>query len=198
MEPEWRNEPEIWLERFAAASRNKTRRRMCPTYIAGLIGSGDCESVQPMAARSDEVSYDRLHHFVGSGVWDEAQFEAALLAKADRQVGGDNASLIIDDTALPKKGRHSVGVAPQYASSLGKNANRQMLVSVTLESREVRVMVGLRLFLPENWTSDAVLLDRTRIPEEQRPYRTKPEIALAEIDRVRAAGVCFGSVLPTA
>jgi SRSO17 transposase len=121
---------------------------MCPAYIAGLIGPGDRKSVQPMAARNDEVSYDRLHHFIGSGIWDEAPLEMALLAEADRQVGSENAWLIIDDTALPKKGRHSVGVAPQHASALGKNANCQTLVSQTLASGEVPVMVGLRLFLP--------------------------------------------------
>ena len=99
---------------------------------------------------------------------------------------------------MPKKGRHSVGVAPQYASALGKNANCQTLVSVTLASREVPVMVGLRLFLPESWTSDAARLDRAGVPEELRPYRTKPEIALAEIDRVRAAGVRFACVLADA
>lgn len=192
MEANWRSGLDSWLEPFGAALRNKTRRRMCPTYIAGLIGPGDRKCVQPMAARSGEVSYDRLHHFVGSGVWDEAPLEAVLVAEADRLVGGDDAWLIIDDTALPKKGRHSVGVAPQYASALGKNANCQTLVSVTLASREVPVMVGLRLFLPESWTSDAARLDRARVPDELRAYRTKPEIALAEIDRVRAAGVRFG------
>ncbi len=41
---------------------------MCPAYIAGLIGRGDSKSVQPMAARDGDVSYDRLHHIVGSGV----------------------------------------------------------------------------------------------------------------------------------
>ena len=108
-----------------------------------------------MAARAGNVSYDQLHHFVASGVRDAAApLEAALLAEADRQVGGNDAWLIVDDTALPKKGGHSVGVAPQYASALGKTANCQSLVSVTLASREVPVMVGLRLFLPETWTSD--------------------------------------------
>jgi SRSO17 transposase len=61
---------------------------------------------------------------------------------------------MMDDTALPKKGRRSVGVAAQYASALGKTANCQTLVSATLARGEVPVTVGLRLFLPESWTSD--------------------------------------------
>lgn len=59
-------------------------------------------------------------------------------------------------------------------------------------------MVGLRLFLPESWTSDAARLDRAGVPDVHRSYRAKPEIALAEIDRVRAAGVRFGCVLADA
>jgi len=178
---------------------------MCPVYVAGLIGPGDRKSVQPMAARSHEAGYDQLHHFVAAGVWDARPLEAALLAEADRLVGGEDAFLVVDDTflvvddtALPKKGRHSVGVAPQYASVLGKNANCQTLVSVTLARREVPVMVGLRLFLPESWTSDPERLAKARVPQDQRTPRTKPEIALEEIDRVRAAGVRFGCVLADA
>lgn len=59
-------------------------------------------------------------------------------------------------------------------------------------------MVGLRLFLPENWTSDAARLDGAGMPEDLRAYCAKPEIALAEIDRIRAAGVRFGCVLANA
>lgn len=198
MDTDWRGELEDWLAPFVAALRHKTRSRMCPAYIAGLIGPGDRKSIQPMASRDDDVSYDRLHHFIASGVWDEEPLEAALLAEADRQVGGGDAWLIIDDTALPKKGHHSVGVAPQYASALGKNANCQTLVSTTLASGEVPVMIGLRLFLPESWTDDASRLERAGVPADCRAYRTKPEIALAEIDRVRAAGVSFGCVLADA
>ena len=65
-----------------------------------------------MATRAGEVGYDQLHHFVAAGVWDSAPLEAALLKKADRLVGDDAGFLVIDDTALPKKGRHSIGVAP--------------------------------------------------------------------------------------
>jgi hypothetical protein len=168
---------------------------MCPAYVAGLIGPGDRKSVQPMAARDSGVNYDQLHHFIGSGVWDTAPLEAALLVEADKLVGGDDAWLIIDDTALPKKGRHSVGVAPQYASSLGKTANCQSLVSVTLASREVPVMVGLRLFLPETWTDDPERMARARVPKDRQTALTKPEIAIEEIDRVIASRARFGCVL---
>lgn len=113
-------------------------------------------------------------------------------------VGGAGAWLIIDDTALPRKGERSVGVAPQYASALGKNANRQTLVSLTLASGEVPIMVGLRLFLPKSWTSHPARLARAGVPEDFRDCRTKPEIALAEIDRARTATLRFGCVLADA
>lgn len=194
----WRGDLETWLAPFVAALGHKTRGRMCPAYVAGLIGPGDRKSVQPMAARDGAVSYDQLHHFIADGVWDSAPLEAALLAEADRLVGGEEAFLVIDDTCLPKKGERSVGVAPQYASSLGKTANCQSLVSVTLASREVPVAVGLRLFLPEVWTDDPDRMARARVPEDRQTALSKPEIAIEEIDRVRDAGIRFGCVLADA
>jgi SRSO17 transposase len=198
MDMDWQADLDRWLAPFVAALRHKTRARMCPAYIAGLIGPGDRKSVQPMAARADELSYDQLHHFVADGVWDSAPLEAALLKKADELVGDKAGFLVVDDTALPKKGRHSVGVGPQYASALGKTANCQSLVSITLASREVPVMVGLRLFLPESWTSDPERMARAQVPENRQAALTKLEIAIKEIDRVIASGARFGCVLADA
>ena len=113
-------------------------------------------------------------------------------------VGGSDAILVVDDTALPKKGDRSVGVAPQYATTLGKTANCQTLVSLTLAGGEVPVAVGLRLFLPESWTGDPGRMASTGVPEDRRAARTKLEIAIAEIDRVREAGTRFGWVLADA
>ena len=171
---------------------------MCPLYVAGLIGPGDRKSVQPMAERLAPGDYDQLHHFVAAGVWDAAPLEKELLVQADKLVGGSDAVLVIDDTAVPKKGKHSVGVAWQYALALGKNANCQTLVSLTLARDEVPVMVALRLFLPESWTSDLSRLKRAGVPVEYRTARTKPGIALAEIDRLIVTGVRFACVLADA
>ena len=192
---DWRIDLERWLAPFVAGLSHPARRRMCPLYIAGLIGPGDRKSVQPMAARVGDVGYDQLHHFVAAGVWDSVPLEKTLLEEADRLVGDEAGFLVVDDTALPKKGTHSVGVSAQYASSLGKTANCQSLVSVTLASREVPVMVGLRLFLPDTWTDDAERMTRARVPKDRQVALTKPEIAIEEIDRVIASGARFGCVL---
>ena len=195
---DWEGELGRWLEPFLERLGHKARRRMCPLYVAGLIGPGDRKSVAPMAERFAPGDYDRLHHFVAAGVWDAAPLETELLVQADKLVGGSDAVLVIDDTAMPKKGEHSVGVAAQYASALGKTANCQTLVSLTLARGEVPVTVALRLFLPESWTNDPGRLQRAGVPIAHRTARTKPQIALAEIDRLIAGGVRFGCVLADA
>jgi len=71
-------------------------------------------------------------------------------------------------------------------------------IDEAMPSREVPVMVGLRLFLPETWTGDQARLERAGVPAEYRSARAKSEIALAELDRLIAAGVGFGTVLADA
>ena len=108
MDVDWQADLDRWLARFVAALRHKTRARMCPFCVAGLIGPGDRESVQPMAVRAGEIGYDQVHHFAAAGVWHSALLDAALLKEAAGLVGDEAGFLVIDDTALPKKGCHSV------------------------------------------------------------------------------------------
>jgi SRSO17 transposase len=194
----WEDELQHWLEPFLTSLRHPARRRMCPLYVAGLIGPGERKSLQPIALRLAPADYDQLHHFVAVGPWDEAPLEAELLAQANQLVGGPDAILVIDDTALPKKGTHSVGVARQYAGALGKNANCQTLVSLTLAQDEVPIPVRLRLFLPETWTNDPARLQQAGVPEALWAARSKPEIALDELKRLLQAGVSFGAVVADA
>jgi len=194
----WERELQSWLEPFLTHLRHPARRRMCPLYVAGLIGPGERKSLQPMAARVAPADYDQLHHFVAVGPWDEAPLEAELLAQANRLVGGSKAILVIDDTALPKKGTHSVGVGPQYAGALGKNTNCQTLVSLTLARDEVPIPIVLRLFLPDTWIKAPERLQRAGVPEAFWAARSKPEMALEELQRVMQAGVSFGAVVSDA
>jgi SRSO17 transposase len=85
--------------------------------------------------------------------------------------------LVIDDKAVPKKREPSVGVAAQYASALGKIANWQTLVSVTLARGEVPVPVALRLFLPQSCTNDPARLQpagvRSSTGRHERSHRSR-------------------------
>ena len=195
---EWEAELADWLDPFLNALGHKARRRWAGVYIRGLLGRTERKSVQPMAADLTPDDYDQLHNFIASRSWDGATLEAILAAKADALVGGKGAILVIDDVALPKKGSHSVGVAHQYCGALGKQANCQVLVSLTLARNNVPVPVGLRLFLPDAWATDAERCRRAGVPIDRVRERTKPQIALDELDRLRARGVRFDMVVADA
>jgi len=66
MDVDWQADLDHWLQPFLAGLSHPARRRMCPLYIAGLIGPGDRKSVQPMAARTGEVGYDQLRRAAAS------------------------------------------------------------------------------------------------------------------------------------
>ena len=187
-----------WLEPFLEVLGHKKRRTWAPFYLRGLLGPGERKSLQPMAACLGLSGHDQLQHFIASPAWDDGPLWRVLAERADRLVGGPQAALVIDDTALPKKGRLSVGVARQYCGQLGKRANCQALVSLTLAGREVPVPVGLRLFLPAEWTSDPERCAAAGVPEAEIAARSKGAIALAELDRLIAAGLRFGVVLADA
>src|ERR671929_2008268 len=197
LKEDWEAELERWLEPFLARLRRRAQRHWAPFYLKGLILPGERKSLEPMAARVAPGDTQQLHHFVSTSPWATSPLEEELVRAADRLVGGPDAVLVVDDTALVKQGRHSVGVKRQYCGQLGKRANCQALVSLTLARSEVPVGVGLRLFLPEDWSVDAARRAAAGVPEA---VADPPEwrIALDEVDRVLAAGARFGCVLADA
>jgi SRSO17 transposase len=193
-EEQWEAQFEQWVQPFLAQFGHKAQRRWAPMYLRGLIAPGERKSVEPMARRQCPQDKEQLHHFVATSRWDVCDHERVLLDKADALVGGRDSHLIVDDTALVKKGKHSVGVVHQYCGQLGKNANCQALVSVTLARDEMPVPVALRLYLPEPWANDLTRRRKCGVPEAVS-FRPKWKIALDEIARIVEAGVSFGDVL---
>ncbi len=187
-----------WLELFLGALGHKRRRLWAPLYLRGLLGPSERKSLQPMAACLRLSGHDQPQHFIASPAWDDAPLWGVLAAQADRLVGGPRAALVIDHTALPKKGTLSVGVGRQYCGQMSKRARCQALVSLTLAGAEVPVPVSLRLFLPEEWTRDPERCAAAGVPEAEVVARSTGAIALAELDRLIAAEVRFGMVLADA
>ena len=117
--PDWQSEFETWLAPFLMRLRRKEQRRWAPVYLQGLLGPGERKSVEPMAARVAPGDVQQLHHFIAASPWAVAPLEEELVRQAERLVGGPDAVLVIDDTALVKQGKHSVGVARQSGLSFG-------------------------------------------------------------------------------
>ena len=183
-----------YLARLAEVIGHADRREPLRAYMAGLLLPGERKSVEPMAAKVDprnvESRHQSMHHFVAEAPWDAgAVIRAArdwALEQFDRHAPIQ--AWIIDDTGIPKKGKHSVGVARQYCGVLGKQDNCQVAVSITLTNDVLSVPAAYRLYLPESWAEDKARRRTARVPEEVE-FRKKWQIALEEIDRLLADGV---------
>lgn len=194
---EWSSQLDRWLEPFLEVLGDKRRRKWAPLYLMGLLLPGERKSMEPISERVAPDDIEQIHHFVSTSRWDPAPLEEVLCEKVDAMLGGPTSFLIVDDTSLPKKGTESVGVAHQYCGALGKQANCQVLVSLTLSRDEIPAAVGLRLYLPKAWANDPERCATVKVPTSV-VYKPKWRIALDEIDRVRTSGVRFGCVLADA
>jgi SRSO17 transposase len=169
-------------------------------YCVGLVMPAERKSVEPMAAltapKRVAAQHQSLLHFVGEGGWSDAKVlakvRAMVLPKIERR--GAIEAWIIDDTGLPKQGRHSVGVARQYCGQLGKQDNCQVAVSLSLANAHASLPVAYRLYLPRDWADDDARRDKVGVPDDIA-FMTKPQIALAQIRAAHAAGLPRGAVL---
>lgn len=156
-----------------------------------------------MAARiaPDEVGakHQSLHHFVAKAPWDEAELLSAVRTFVLPKIEKDAPirAWIIDDTGIPKKGKHSVGVARQYCGQLGKQDNCQVAVTLSAASDLASLPVALRLYLPEPWANDKARRATAGIPDGIE-FQTKPRIALDQVRQAIADGVPKGVALADA
>jgi SRSO17 transposase len=193
-EHEWHQRLDAFLAPFLSRFRRAAQRKWAPVYLGGLLAGTDRKTMQRVAATVAPTEVQQIHHFVSTSPWDVGPLEEELAFCAHQLVGGEDAHLIVDDTAIVKKGKLSVGVAHQYCGELGKTANCQSLVSLTLARDEVPVAIGLRLFLPKSWAQNRERCRRAGVPDEI-DYRPKWQIALDEVDRLLRANIQFGDVL---
>ena len=193
----------VYVERLSSTLGHADRKAPLKAYCTGLILPGERKSVEPMAARVEparvQAAHQSLHHFVAKAEWSDegvlAVVRAEVLPAITRQ--GAIRAWIVDDTGLPKKGKHSVGVARQYCGQLGKQDNCQIAVSLSLANDHASLPIAYRLYLPEAWANDRARRAKAGVPEDI-VFRTKPEIALDQIRLALAAGVPAGTVLADA
>jgi SRSO17 transposase len=189
-----------YVEELVSVMGHADRAQPLRDYCMGLVMPVERKSVEPMAAITAPArvaaQHQSLLHFVGEGGWSDervlAKVREMVLPEIERH--GPIEAWIIDDTGLPKQGRHSVGVARQYCGQLGKEDNCQVAVSLSLANGHASLPVAYRLYLPQEWTSDRERLRKAHVPADIG-FKTKHEIALDQLHWACAAGLPRGVAL---
>jgi SRSO17 transposase len=177
-----------------------TVKRRFGRIVWGCWGRRGRKSVEPLAAATAPARVSGQHqsllHFVGQSEWSDAavlaEVRAHVLPAIER--GGPIEAWIIDDTSFPKQGRHSVGVARQYCGQLGKRANCQTAVTLSIANHHASLPIGYRLYLPQEWAQDAPRRKEAGIPDDIL-FQTKPAIALGLLKQALADKAPPGFVL---
>jgi SRSO17 transposase len=167
------------------------QRAWAQTYLHGLLLEIERKSIEPMILHlrgADGNAVRAMQQFVSDGAWDDT----AILRQLWREIAGDlddaDGVLILDGSDFPKQGQESVGVKRQYCGELGKRANCQAGVFVAYASQRGYALLDRRLYLPEDWFTDAYAQRRTAcgVPEATT-FTTKPMLGWAMIEAVIAA-----------
>lgn len=192
-----------YCDTMVATMLHADREQPARWYLKGLVLPGGRKSVEPMAARVQpqrvRSAHQSMHHLVAEAQWSDE----AMLAAVARQVlprlthAGQPVFWIVDDTGLPKKGKHSVGVAHQYCGQTGKQDNCRVAVTLSIATHDGSLPVGFRLYLPREWTEDEVRCHKVGVPSGVG-FATKPQLAWQQIEAALQAGYPRGTVLADA
>src|SRR6516162_3919350 len=189
-----------YLEQLTSVIGHADRRTPLHDYCLGLLAADGRKSVEPMASvtapASVSAQHQKLLHFVANSPWSDARVLAKVreIVVPEIERHGPIKVWIIDDTGFPKQGEHSVGVKHQYCGQLGKQANCQVAVTLSIANDHASLPIAYRLYLPKEWAEDAERRKKARVPEEIE-FKTKPQIALDQLRAACAAGVPRGVVL---
>jgi SRSO17 transposase len=191
---------EKYVEGLASVIGHADRVGPLCDYCTGLVLPGERKSVEPMAGKTDpdrmEAQHQSLLHFIGISEWSDervlTKVREMVLPAIERH--GPIEAWIIDDTSFPKQGRHSVGVKHQYCGHLGKQANCQVAVSLSIANQHASLPIAYRLYLPKEWAEDRARRKKAHVPEGVT-FKTKSQIALDQLRAARQALVPVGAVL---
>lgn len=178
-------------------TKTKSMAQTGLNYLKGLFVVEKEKTMAEMERSLDAVCKQSLGHFISNSPWEDAP----LIAEVQRSIvkelnpsGQEDAGLIIDESAIAKKGKASVGVKRQYAGSLGKVDNCQVGVFLAYTTRTQTCLIARNIYLPKDWVEDPERCFDAGIPLEKQVFKTKPELALDLIKEAIANETPFSFV----
>ncbi|QYZ64537.1 MAG: IS701 family transposase [Gammaproteobacteria bacterium (ex Lamellibrachia satsuma)] len=150
------------------------------------------ERMEEVVAGADD---QRLQHMLTESPWDHRAVLDQVALEADQWLGGTaDTCLLLDESGLAKKGKHSVGVKRQWNGRQGKVDNCQVGVFAALGKGHLSTLIDERLYLPKEWVSNPARCRKAGIPEVERKHQSKSELALEMVRHQRTLGLRFAWV----
>jgi SRSO17 transposase len=157
-------------------------------YLTGLLTEHPNQNCDTLAQVVPGTSEQSLQGLLTAMTWDENDLNRQRVQTMLTLPTEGDGVLIFDDTGFAKQGKASVGVARQYAGTLGKVGNCQVTVNCHYAERTIGWPVATRLYLPKEWADDTDRRAKAKVPK-QVAFQTKPAIALDLLDQAQAWGV---------
>ena len=182
---------------FRPLFEREEQRHWAEVYLHGVLSDMERKTIEPLAERLEGGNVRNMQHFIGQSPWDDAPILRQHRHLVDEDLGEPEGVLIVDGSDFPKQGEHSAGVARQWCGALGKTANCQAGVFVAYASSKGHTLVDRRLYLPEEWFSDAYAQRRRRcgVPDAAT-FQTKPQLAQTMLQTIITEGqLRFGWVV---
>ena len=164
-------------------------------YASGLMQAGTRKNMDRMAEVVPDSKSRNLQQFLTHSKWSADNVIDQVAREGNGYLGDKKrAGLLIDESGFVKQGKRSVGVARQWLGRIGKVDNGQVAVFGALGNGRFAIPVDVRLYLPKSWTGDPKRCKEAGIPEADRIFRTKEELALDIVLKARQRGLRFGWV----
>src|SRR2546427_1565941 len=182
-------ELQAFHDHFRACFARSEPREHFFNYMVGQFSALERKSIEPMARRVNGGNIRGMQRCMSDDVWDEDTMRETYHDLVANAMGQPDGVLIVDESGFVKKGQDSVGVARQYCGTLGKVKHSQVGVFAAYASRHGYALVDTRLFMPEQWCSDAYAERRhkCRVPAEVT-FHTKPQVAADMVKAIRNEG----------
>jgi SRSO17 transposase len=171
----------------------KNQFRNAEKYLFGLTRDGlRNKSIERIGEADSQIDYQSVQHFISDSPWSARNVIDNVALDANELLGSKDTGLIIDECGFKKKGSSSVGVQRQYLGSIGKVENGQVGVFGSLCKDGYRALIDTRLYLPEEWIKNSERLDKAKVPDEHRVFKTKNQIAFEIIESAKNNNLKYG------
>lgn len=188
----------VYRHQMLFRTRTSFQHSRAAQYIQGLLQSHK-RNMERMCEYVPDSAYHQIQHFISESPWDHRAVMDTVADEVNQLLSGfPLVGLLIDESAHPKKGNHSVGVARQYCGTTGKVDNCQVAVYAALSADKYYGVVDTELFLPETWVADHQRCRAAGIPQQRISFKTKPQLALQMIERHLKRGTRFEYVVADA